>query len=42
MHAGHMLDINQMDVHPFEPTTIASVDDNNDIQVFQPTRNAFV
>ena len=30
-----------MDVHPTEPNTIASVDNANDIHVFQPTPNAF-
>jgi WD40 repeat protein len=41
-HAGHMENINQMDLHPVESNTVVSVDDNHDIQVFQPTRNAFI
>ena len=40
VHAGHMQKINQIDLHPTEPRTIASVDDDNEIQVFQPTKNA--
>lgn len=39
MHAGHLEQINQMDLHPFEPMTVASVDNSNDIHVFQPTPN---
>jgi len=31
MHAGHMENINQMDVHPFDKDTIAAVDNGNDI-----------
>lgn len=38
VHAGHMQKINQIDLHPTEPRTIASVDDDNEIQVFQPTK----
>ena len=39
VHAGHMSTINQIDLHPIEPRTVASVDADNDIQIFQPTRN---
>ena len=39
VHAGHMQDINQIDVHPTEPNSLVSVDNNNEIHVFQPTRN---
>ena len=42
VHAGNMMKINQMDLHPTESCTVVSVDDNHDIQVFQPTRNAFM
>lgn len=40
VHAGHLEQINQIDLHPFEPMTVASVDNSNDIHVFQPTPNA--
>jgi WD40 repeat protein len=39
VHAGHLDQINQIDLHPFEPMTVASVDNSNDIHVFQPTPN---
>jgi hypothetical protein len=39
VHAGHLEQINQMDLHPFEPMSVASVDNSNDIHVFQPTPN---
>jgi len=26
MHAGHMQNVNEMDVHPYEPNTLVSVD----------------
>ncbi len=42
VHAGHMNEINQFDVHPFEPQSIVSCDINNEIHVFQPTKNARV
>jgi histone-binding protein RBBP4 len=40
VHSGHMQTIKQMDLHPIEPRTVASVDEDNDIHIFQPTRNA--
>jgi hypothetical protein len=39
VHAGHLEQINQMDLHPFEAMSVASVDNSNDIHVFQPTPN---
>lgn len=39
VHAGHLEQINQIDLHPFEPNTVASVDNSNDIHVYQPTPN---
>lgn len=42
VHGGHTEPLTFMDLHPFEPQTVASVDENNFIQVFQPTPNAYL
>ena len=39
VHSGHMNKIEEMDLHPFEPRTVVSVDEDNEIHVFQPSAN---
>jgi len=42
VHSGHMQRIGQMDLHPIEPRTVVSVDEENEMHVFQPTNNAML
>lgn len=42
VHAGHTSNISEMDVHPFMSMTVASVDNGNDLQVFQPNHNCLL
>ena len=41
VHSGHMNKIEEMDLHPFEPRTVVSVDEDNEIHVFQPSANVW-
>jgi len=40
VHGGHSQSINQIDLHPQYYQTVASVDINNELHVFQPSKNA--